>query len=136
MNEEKSIEIFFPGTCVPKGRPRVTVNIYSGKAHAFTPRRTREWSDGAKFVAKNAMNSKRLTAFPKNRGVIMNVEFIRHGQPNKRPDIFNLLCQIADVLNAITYEDDCQVEEVHAYQKQGKIPMTRVEIVPGNTYKK
>jgi len=122
------LEIFLPGACVPKGRPRVT--FQHGKAFAYTPKRTRKYADAARLVSKNVYQLAGEYPVSKEKGVVMNVEFVRREFPNKRPDIFNMLMQIADVLESVAYEDDCQVVEVHAYKRKGKIPITRVELTP------
>jgi Holliday junction resolvase RusA-like endonuclease len=120
------VEIFLPGSCVPKGRPRVTRNKKTGKVFAYTPKRTRKYSDAARKVAKNALKGKK--PIPGEEGVVMTVEFFRRGKPPKRPDIVNLLSTIADALQTVAYDDDSQIVEVHAYKRKAKIPMTRVEI--------
>lgn len=126
------MEIFLPGACVPKGRPRVTINRKTHKFYAFTPERTRRYAAAARKVAKNAYGS--TPPVDADHGVIMNVEFVRRESPNKRPDIINMLSQVADLLTTVAYDDDSQVVEIHAYKRKGKMPVTRVEIVTGEAY--
>jgi Holliday junction resolvase RusA-like endonuclease len=128
------MEVFFPGSCVPKGRPRATLNKKTGKIFAYTPKRTRKYATAARKVAKNAYEAAGEKPIPADRGVVMTVEFVRREHPHRRPDIFNMLAQIADVMQEVGYLDDCQVEEVHAYKRRGKTPITRLELVTGGQY--
>lgn len=99
-----------------------------GKAVAYTEKRTRQYAESAGWYAKQVMLEEREEKIPKEVGVKMSAFFIRKGKPMKRPDIFNMLMQIADTLQGICYVDDCQVAEVHAFQIEGSMPMTRVVI--------
>lgn len=123
---KQSISFIIPGACVPKGRPRVT--FQHGRAFAYTPPRTRHYADLARTYALNERNKTNFQMIPKPGTVKMTVEFTLNRKVTARPDLFNLLCQIADTLQGILYEDDSQITEVVSTKTKGSIPMTEVTV--------
>ncbi len=122
------MEVFIPGSCVPKARPVVRYNPKRGRYYAFTPKRTRMYADAARAVARSVHDEAGVEPISKGKGVAMTVEFVRRGKTTSRPDIINMLAQVADLLQTVSYEDDCQIVELHAYKRRGKIAMTRIQV--------
>ena len=106
---ESEREILFevPGTPVPKARPRVTEN------GTYTPQRTREATDWVKLHAKQTMRGE--PPIPKSQGVSLFLEFYRKRAIPARPDLVNYVALVADALQGVVYEDDCQVITLQAH---------------------
>ncbi len=136
--QSQQINLYIPGSCVPKGRPRVT--FQSGKAFAYTPPRTRNYAKLARVVAISQMNEDGYKIIPKDKPVRILIEFYldwpsqtKKGKATKRkitdvPDIANLQAQMLDVLEGICYENDSQVTEVLTRKIKGSLPMTKIII--------
>lgn len=120
------MELYIPGACVPKGRPRVT--FQHGKAIAYTPARTRNYAKLAKAVAISQMNESHYEIIPKGKPVRILMEFYLNRKITAVPDIDNLQKQILDVLKGTCYENDSQVVEVLSRKIKGSLPMTKIII--------
>ena len=120
------MEFYIPGSCVPKGRPRVTWQ--HGKAFAYTPKRTRNYAKLAKIVVISQMNESGYKMIPKDKQVRVLLEFYLNRKITAVPDVANLQAQILDVLEGICYENDSQVTEVLSRKIKGSLPMTKVII--------
>lgn len=120
------MEFYIPGPCVPKGRPRVTWK--SGKAFAYTPKRTREYANLAKAVVISQMNEAGYSIIPKDKPVRILMEFYLNRKITAVPDIDNLQKQCLDFLKGTSYENDSQVVELLARKIKGPLPMTKIVI--------
>lgn len=129
------VMIVIPGRCVPKGRPRVKTLInqtalggVTRKSWSYTPKQTRDYEQQAKLIAQNAIQNSKFKMVPYPQPVGLHIEFILRREPAYRPDVVNLASTIADILNHVAYDDDCQVVEMTLKKKKGKYPMTHVKI--------
>ena len=132
------MELYIPGACVPKGRPRVA--FQGGKAIAYTPAETRNYAKLARLVAISQMNESGYKIIPKGKAVRVLFEFYldwpaltKKGKATQRkitsvPDITNMEAMIMDVLQGICYENDSQVTEVLTRKIKGTLPMTKIII--------
>lgn len=120
------MELIIPGSCVPKGRPRVTFK--SGKAIAYTPARTRNYAKLAKAVAISQMNEDNYEIIPKDKRVRILMEFYLNRKITAVPDVTNLEAMIMDVLQGVCYFNDSQVVEVLSRKIKGSLPMTKIII--------
>ena len=122
----EQINLYIPGPCVPKGRPRVTWK--NGRAFAYTPKRTREYAKLAKVVVISQMNEGGYKIIPKDKPVRILMEFYLNRKITAVPDVTNLEAMEMDVLQGVCYENDSQVVEVLARKIKGSIPMTKIII--------
>lgn len=120
--------IVVPGEPVGKARPRtVTVN---GFVQTFTPKTTREYEAKVKRCYKSQHGQKFEKSFPLKVYIKAfckipksytktKTEQAKTGQlrPIKKPDLDNIIKIILDGLNGVAFEDDCQVDEIHATKK-------------------
>ncbi len=132
------MEIFIPGACVSKGRPRVT--FQHGKAIAYTPAKTRNYAKLARIVVISQMNESGYEMIPKDKAVRVLFEFYldwpaltKKGKATQRkitsvPDVTNMEAMMMDVLQGICYENDNQVTEVLSRKIKGSLPMTKIII--------
>lgn len=140
------------GEPVGKGRPRVTARRGKNKdsavyAHAYTPRKTKEYEDKIRFEFM-AMNCERTPVYEK--GVPLKVEAtIAFGipksyskkkkeqcrlgliVPTKKPDIDNVLkCYFDAISNDLCFHDDSQITEVVAEKIYADEPYVEIRIYP------
>ena len=118
------MELYIPGPCVPKGRPRVTWQ--GGKAIAYTPARTRQYAKLARLVVISQMNESGYTMIPKDKQVRVLFEFYLKRKITAVPDVTNMEAMIMDVLQGICYFNDSQVTEVLSRKIKGSLPMTKI----------
>ena len=111
------------GEPVGKGRPKITTR---GKfAHAYTPKKTKEFEEAIKFEFMST-NCERMPVYPKNVPIKIEMEFgfevpksyskkkrelclSGHIQHTKRPDADNVAKAVCDALNGLAFEDDSQI---------------------------
>lgn len=115
-----------PGACVPKGRPRVTFK--GKKVMAYTPERTRNYANAAKAYVLNEYNKNNRAAIPYPRPVRVTLEFLLNRPPTATPDIPNLVVQMLDTLEGVSYENDSQVVALNALKRRARFPMTQVTV--------
>ena len=101
-----SITFTVPGDPVPKGRPRSVVSA-SGRLRTYTPRRTQDYEAeiGAEWIAA------RKTYAPFGGPVSLLIAVFEKRHP---ADLDNYVKVVLDALNGLAFEDDKQVEELHA----------------------
>ena len=134
---EHSIELTIEGEPVGKGRPRVTTR---GKfAHAYTPKKTKNYEQHVQNTYKNKYNfshmlhgplvSEILAFFPipkaasKKKKQLMKDNVI----PNThKPDIDNIEKSVLDSLNDLAYDDDSQIISLYGEKRYSDEP--RVEL--------
>ena len=94
----------------PKERARVVVRSH-GKAHAYTPQRTRTWQAEVAWAAKMAMDGR-----PPLQGTLA-VEVWFYRATRHRADADNLEKSTYDAMNGIVYEDDDQLVDGHWHKR-------------------
>ena len=136
---EKSIELTIPGEPVGKGRPRVTTR---GKfAHAYTPKKTKNYEQHVVNTYKQKytysdmlhgpLSSEVMAFFPtpqsvskrKRQLMINNIITNTH-----KPDIDNIEKSILDSLNGLAYEDDSQIISLYGEKRYSDIPRVELKI--------
>lgn len=123
-----------PGPPVPKARPRVTKT-----GHAYTPRKSRDYADAAKLIAKAAMHGASplsgpvamtviaLMAIPKSWTRKRKSAALAGDLPHtKKPDIDNIAKQALDICNGIVFIDDAQVVSLHTKKAYAEGPCLAV----------
>lgn len=139
------------GEPVGKGRPRVTArrskkNDNAVFAHAYTPKKTREYEDKVRFEFMSSTCEK-MPVYEK--GIPLKVEAVlafpipqsyskkkqeqcRKGLvvPTKKPDIDNVLKTIFDALNGYAFYDDSQITEIEAEKIYSDDPYVEIRIHP------
>lgn len=113
----------FHGEPVGKGRPKITTR--GQYAHAYTPRKTKEFEEAIRFEFMSN-TSDRMPVYPKDVPLQIEMEFafevpksyskkkreaclkgeIQH---TKRPDADNIAKAVCDALNGYAFEDDSQI---------------------------
>ena len=117
-----------PGTCAPKARPRTT--FQGGRARTYTPKRSNEYAEMAAWLVKEACLKAGWLTIPYPQPVRLHVVFGSRRQATARPDVVNMLAQIADVLqSASVYDDDSQVVECKGVKIQTDEEATKIEVV-------
>lgn len=130
----RAVSIIIYGKPHGKGRARVTK-----KGFAYTPKKTKENQSYIQSLAIEAMTGKE-----KLQGAITMELYIYAPIPVKfkklerqlaldgkirpihRPDIDNVIKQVADSCNWIVYEDDCQISEIKASRHYSLNPRIHV----------
>ena len=99
-----------------KRRPRIATK--GGHAHAYTPTKTLEEEEivsyayrGEKYTGAVRLTLHIFKALPKSRP-----KRIERERNTSKPDIDNVLKAVMDGLNAVAYDDDSQVCEIHVYK--------------------
>ena len=120
---QKKISFIAYGEAVPKARPKLVMNKYTGKPHLYTAETTRSYEESVMCQAlKTKPNSlikgaiklciKIFKAPPKSTSkkklALMLENKIR---PAGRPDLSNYIKSIEDSLNGIYWSDDGAVVE-------------------------
>ena len=137
--KEHSIELTIEGDPVGKGRPRVTTR---GKfAHAYTPKKTKNYEQHVRNTYINKYNysnmlhgpleSEVLAFFPipksaskkKKQMMINNIITNTH-----KPDIDNIEKSILDSLNGLTYDDDSQIISLKGEKRYSDTPRVELKI--------
>ena len=127
------MKIVIPIPPVSKSRPRFA------NGHAYTPKKTREYEEAVRNIAKSAIIS------PLQGEIRLAIDFymsipnswskakkqqamIGEIRPATRPDIDNLCKAIMDALNGgVGYDDDSQIVELHLREWYGE-PRTEIEL--------
>ena len=118
------IELFFPVTPVPKGRPRFVRN---GKFVAtYTDPKTKEFEKTIHLMAKQFKNEKYPDVFLESCPIYMNVIFFlprpksqtKKQKQNfhhfKRPDLDNYIKAWCDSIQGVFFKDDAQICKLEA----------------------
>lgn len=143
---ENFICLTIDGEPVGKGRPRVTTR--GSFAHAYTPKKTKNYertivnSFLEKYNYDNMLkgpieaNIKGYFSIPKssNKTIrkLMAENLIRH---TKKPDIDNIAKSVLDSLNGLAYEDDSQVVKLigeKLYSENPRVELYLKEIYTGD----
>lgn len=136
------------GEAVGKGRPRVTMR---GKyAHAYTPKKTKDYEQEVKFAFLKS-NCDAVPVYGRDTALRMSLTIAcsvpksyskkKQAQcldglmlPTKKPDIDNIIKSIGDALNGQAFEDDSQIAMVYAEKIYAEEPYVDVMIVPIGQY--
>lgn len=126
-----------------KARPRVVTNKYTGRTHAYTPKKTMDYEDLIRWSYKEAggqyMGEKLIQAeikafypIPKSSTKKQRLA-IEQGEirPQTKPDCDNIIKSVLDSLNGVAYYDDKQVVCVSCnkyYGDTGYLEITFKEI--------
>lgn len=135
------VSFFVPGDPVGKARPRVV------DGHAYTPSKTKAYEHAVRLAYREAAIGRGagLTPIPKSTGVDISVwcyyripksaSKSRRAKmldweikPMKKPDLDNVLKVVADALNGVAYEDDCQIVVMSASKRYSETPGIRVAV--------
>lgn len=109
---DNAIRITIQTDPVPKGRPRVS--FVNGKAHTFTPERTKKAQKGIVRRLKRYQGR----CFAPHVPVMLSVTFFRvkskwlprkESLPVRKPDLDNFLKLLLDAMNGILVADDAQI---------------------------
>lgn len=112
----------------PVGKERARVVTRNGRTRGITPRRTREYERLVAFVARNALGSNAW-----NRTRRYAVTILCHYSDRRRRDLDNAIKAILDACNGVAWDDDSQVDQIHAYRTvAGTVPCVdvTVEVLP------
>lgn len=142
----QAIIVELPGEPVAKGRPRFrTGTTKSGRfyATAYTPAKTRAYSDALSWVAKEAMRGRKPMGGPLivNTMAFMGVppswptrkrDAALAGalRPLGRPDADNLQKTAWDAINKIVFLDDSQIVEAKVSKFYDERPRLHIKIEP------
>ena len=113
MNKPREIAFIVDGHPIPKARARVILQP-GRRAHAFTPRSTKEWEATISLSAKLAMALEGYRQ-PFLGPVAVEVAFYR--KDHTRADLDNFAKSVLDPLNGVVWKDDAQVVELHSYKR-------------------
>lgn len=141
----------FDGEPVGKGRPRVTARRGKGKdsaiyAHAYTPKKTREFEENIRFEFM-ANCCEKMPVFTKDIPLKIEMTFAfsipkswtkkkkeeaRLGlvQHTKKPDADNCAKAVADALEGYAYESDAQITAWQLEKIYADDPYVEVKIHP------
>ena len=136
------IKFTYHGEAVGKGRPKVTTR--GGYAHAYTPKKTKEFEDAIRFEFM-ASNCEQIPVYPREKtlkaqiliGVSIPKSYPKYKQalcrcrmiaPSKKPDLDNVCKSILDALNDAAFEDDAQVVKLIAEKVYADEPFVEVMI--------
>lgn len=138
------IYLKYNGEPVGKGRPRVTRQ--GGFAHAYTPKRTKNFEDEIRFEFMQgtcekmpvyekgiALKAHMVFAFavPKSYSKKKREEcllgLIQH---TKKPDADNVAKAVCDALNGYAFEDDSQITRMMLEKIYAEEPYVEVRIYP------
>lgn len=123
------MDIVILGNPIPKYRARVST--HGGKTWGYPPERSRAYADLVKITVKNQWQHGLIKKIDKPTRVKLILRFFLKTKPEYRPDLINLIAQIADCLKGFCYDDDSQVTEIIGYKFQDKIdPRVEITIMP------
>lgn len=105
------LRFFVPSNPIPKARPR------TGKGHAYTPDRTKDYESLVKQWASIAIAEQGYTMPSKDTSLLLLIHFYR--EDKRGADLDNLQKAIWDALNKLAYPDDKQVEAAIATVTRG-----------------
>jgi len=146
LKELDHVIVTVHGTPVPKGRARARIaKGRNGKQFIshYTPKKTAEWENRAKMVAKLEMGPRK----PITRPVALHLsvyiappggwpEWKKEAaiagdiRPTSKPDLDNVEKAVKDALNGIVYVDDSQVVQTTQAKHYALAPGIAVKIVP------
>lgn len=138
---ERMIYFKVDGEPVGKARPRMTRG-----GHAYTPKRSRDYEESIRFAFMSTTCEK-MPVYPRDVSLKMSVtiamgipksyskkkrEQCKLGiiQPNKKPDIDNVIKSVLDACSGYCYEDDSSVVEIHAEKIYADEPYVEIRIYP------
>lgn len=122
------MRLVIPGTPVPKARPRTV--IQGGRAHTYTPRKTRQWEETVRAVA---MLHRPPAPYEGPLAVTMvfylpKPKSSKRRWPSVKPDLDNLIKACSDALNGVIWRDDSQIVKQTCEKRYGDHGDSRVEI--------
>lgn len=112
-----AIRFEIPIKPIPKGRPRL------GTGRVYTPKRTKDFEEQVRFMARAAFNAHGVKPFDK--AVYVYALFCFKGKQGgdnytSTSDIDNLQKSLFDGLNGVAYKDDRQIVFVRARKQWAK----------------
>lgn len=141
----------YHGEPVGKGRPRVTArrsktNDNAVYAHAYTPRKTKEFEDAIRFEFM-ASTSEKMPVYPKDTPLKVEMTFAfevpksyskkkreaclrGNVQHTKKPDADNVAKAVLDALTGYAIEDDSSVTVLLLEKIYAEKPYVEVRIYP------
>lgn len=130
------IDFTIEGIPQGKGRPRF------GNGHAYTPQATLDYEEKIKisYLRDGGVNYRDAPIFmgvtmylpiPKSASKKIREAMISGDvRPTKKPDFDNTIKVVADSLNGIAYNDDCQIVQWSGAKLYCENPRVEVRIVP------
>ena len=135
------IEIVITGKPVPKGRPQAF--RFGNGIKMRTPKKTANWEEDARMVARHVMKDRppligplslsvRVVIAPAyswagwKKGATLSGEM----KPTSKPDLDNVVKAAKDAMNGILWIDDAQVVRLSAAKTFGSAPMVVVTATP------
>ena len=119
-NIDDSVYFVVNGPVIGKSRPRFTTR--NGYVTAYTPKKTLDYEKKVREAYLNEYQPLRwvdkeplemiVNAYfeiPKSASKKAKENMLLNEYPTKKPDFDNILKSIADALNGMAYEDDCQI---------------------------
>lgn len=123
----ETIRFTVRGIPVPKARARTV--IQGGRAHSYTPDKTRQWERTVQWYA-----ARHRPATPLRGPLAVALTFYlprprrcKRDFPSVRPDLDNYVKAVLDPLNGLMWVDDGQIVELQAEKRYGE-PRVTVEI--------
>ncbi len=132
------LRLSIPGPCVPKARPNTRTilredalgRVSKARTWGYTPKRSREYAERATWLVREACLKVGWRTIPYPQPVRLHVVFQSGRRATARPDVVNMLAQIADVLQASNvYDDDSQVIECKGVKVRVDVEATDIEVV-------
>lgn len=134
----------FHGEPVGKGRPKITTR--GQFAHAYTPKKTKEFEEAIKFEFMSS-TSERMPVYEKDIPLKIEMEFgfevpksyskkkreaclLGNIQHTKRPDADNIAKAVCDALNGYAFEDDSQIVFMQLEKVYSEESYVEVRIYP------
>lgn len=130
-------QFYVPGEPVAKGRGRAAV--VNGRAHVFTPSRTRNYENLVKLAAKQAVGERvpveqsiavsiavlvQIPASMSKKDRQAALDGVLH--PAKKPDLSNVAKAVEDGMNGVVYADDKYICDLHLSKRYAVTPGVRV----------
>lgn len=124
------------------GAPRGKERPRFGNGHAYTPQNTLDYEEKIKrsYLKAGGKNYRDAPIFmrlimyyqiPKSASKKMREAMISgEVQPTKKPDFDNVCKAVADSLNGIAYNDDCQIVKWGGAKWYSENPRIEVRIMP------
>jgi Holliday junction resolvase RusA-like endonuclease len=121
MNDSFDLTFTLPGDPKSKERPRMT-----RQGRAYTPKATKEAEAAIKeFLLENVLDDRCPYGGP------LGISLRFYTATLRRSDLDNKIKLLTDAMNKLVYDDDCQLDEIHAriYRKHlGEEPRTEVHV--------
>jgi Holliday junction resolvase RusA-like endonuclease len=115
----RELQFFIPGS--PVGKARARASFRGGKAHFYTPAKTKRFENQVILYARTARQAAEIYAPFAGR---IGVNLTLHYKKKKIFDIDNVAKSVLDGMNSVIYHDDKQVsflliQESYGHEEEG-----------------